>query len=233
MVTANLMASQEKTMIRAVLFVAALCMTSPVFAEGVLDKIKKGAESVGKTIDKGAEAVDDTITSTSELLSNEATPEETRAKLDAMAGEILDQLLAENPDARPLYDVSAGYAVFDSRKVTVFPVSAGYGRGVAVSKDTGQHTYMNMGTGGVGGAIGIGGFETKFVILFETPADLDKFINQGYDATAETGAMYGEDKTGETLRFTDGRSFFVLNKKGWRVSAGASGTKFWKSPELN
>ncbi|NOD63193.1 MULTISPECIES: hypothetical protein [unclassified Ruegeria] len=229
---------------RAVLFTAMLSLSGPVFAEGVLGKIKKGAEntadaigrgaeSVGDTISKGAEAVDETINSTSDLLSNEATPEETRAKLDVMAGEILDQLLAENPEAQSLYDVSAGYAAFDSRKISVFPVSAGYGRGVAVSKDTEQHTYMNMGTGGVGAAIGIGGFETKFVILFETPADLEHFITHGYDATAETGAMYGEEKTGETVRFTDGRSFFVLSKKGWRVSAGASGTKFWKSPELN
>lgn len=215
------------------LILAALCVSSPVSAEGVLDKIKRGAETVGNTIEKGAVAVDNTINSTSELLSNEATREETRAKLDAMAGGILDQLMAENHEAQSLYDISAGHAVFDSRKITVFPVSAGYGRGVVVSKDTGQHTYMNMGTGGVGGAIGIGGFETKFVILFETPSDLDKFITQGYDATAETGAMYGEERTGETLRFTEGRSFFILSKKGWRVSAGASGTKFWKSPELN
>ncbi len=231
-------------MLRYLILAAAVFLTSPAIAEGVLDKIKKGAENtanaigrgaegVGNTIEKGANAVDETIDSTSELLRNEATPEETRAKLDLMAGEILDQLLAENPQAQELYDVCAGYAVFDSRKVTVFPVSAGYGRGVAVSKDTGQHTYMNMGTGGVGGAIGIGGFETKFVILFETSADLENFIDHGYDATAETGAMYGEDRAGDTLRFTDGRSFFVLSKKGWRVSAGASGTKFWKSPELN
>ncbi|WP_170759761.1 hypothetical protein [Ruegeria lacuscaerulensis] len=229
---------------RVLIIAAAALMGGPVFAEGVLDKIKKGAEntadaigrgaeSVGNTVEKGANAVDDTVSSTVNLLSNEATPEETRAKLDDMATEILDQLLIENPEAQSLYDVSAGYAVFDSRKVTVFPVSAGYGRGVAVSKDTGQHTYMNMGTGGVGAAIGIGGFETKFVILFETPSDLEKFIDQGYDATAETGAMYGDGSTGETVRFTDGRSFFVLGKKGWRVSAGASGTKFWKSPELN
>ncbi|NOD34000.1 MULTISPECIES: hypothetical protein [unclassified Ruegeria] len=231
-------------MTKAFLFAAALCLSGPACAEGVLDKIKKGAEntaeaigrgaeSVGDTVNKGAAVVDETIDSTSDLLSNEATPEETRAKLDVMAGEILDQLLAENPEAQSLYDVSAGYAAFDSRKISVFPVSAGYGRGVAVSKDTGQHTYMNMGTGGVGAAIGIGGFETKFVILFESRSDLDNFILHGYDATAETGAMYGEDKKGETVRFSDGRSFFVLSKKGWRVSAGASGTKFWKSPELN
>ncbi len=226
------------------LAVAATLLCQSADAQGVLDKIKKGAEntadaigrgaeSVGSTVEKGVGAVDDTIDSTADLLSNEATPEETRAKLDVMASDVLAQLLAENPEAQALYDVSAGYAVFDSRKVTVFPVSAGYGRGVAVSKETGQHVYMNMGTGGVGAAIGIGGFETKFVILFETQADLDKFIAQGYDATAESAAMYGDERTDETLRFTDGRSFFVLSKKGWRVSAGASGTKYWKSPELN
>ncbi|CUJ87918.1 hypothetical protein RUE5091_00613 [Ruegeria denitrificans] len=231
-------------MSRALLFAAALFISGPSVAEGVFDKIKKGAattadavgrgaETVGNTIEKGANAVEGTINSTTDLVTNEATPEETRAKLDIMASEVLTQLLAENPDAKALYDVSAGYAVFDSRKVTVFPVSAGYGRGVAVSMDTGQHTYMNMGTGGVGAAVGIGGFETKFVIMFETPVDLQKFIEQGYDATAETGAMYGDERSGETVRFTNGRSFFVLGKKGWRVSAGASGTKFWESPELN
>ncbi|SLN10862.1 hypothetical protein [Ruegeria meonggei] len=229
---------------RLLFIAAAVCLSGPAAADGVLDTIKKGAEktataigqgadAVGNTIDKGVNAVEGTVDSTSELLSNEATPEETRAKLDGMATEILDQLLAENPKAQSLYEICAGYAVFDSRKVTVFPVSAGYGRGVAISKDTGQHTYMNMGTGGVGGAIGIGGFESKFVIMFETPTDLDKFIADGYDATAETGAMYGDESTAETVRFTDGRSFFQLSKTGWRVSAGASGTKFWKSPELN
>ncbi len=231
-------------MSRVLFLVATLLIGGPAAAEGVLDKIKKGAENaadaighgaeaVGDTVEKGAEVVGETVDSTADLVTNEATPEETRAKLDLMASEVLTQLLAENPEADKLFSISAGYAVFDSRKVTVFPVSAGYGRGVAVSKDTGQHTYMNMGTGGVGAAVGIGGFETKFVILFEAPADLEKFIEHGYDATAETGAMYGEDSSAETVRFTDGRSFFVLGKKGWRVSAGASGTKFWKSPELN
>ncbi|WP_037315815.1 hypothetical protein [Ruegeria halocynthiae] len=228
------------------LFLAAttVLLSGPVAADGVLETIKKGAEgtvdaighgaeSVGSTIEKGATAVGDTIDSTTDLVTNEATPEETRAKLDVMANDVLAQLMAENPEAQALFDVSAGYAVFDSRKISVFPVSAGYGRGVAVSKETGQHTYMNMGTGGVGAAIGIGGFETKFVILFEHPADLEKFVTQGYDATAESGAVFGDDHNGETLRFVDGRSFFVLSKKGWRVSAEASGTKYWKSPELN
>ncbi|WP_170788660.1 lipid-binding SYLF domain-containing protein [Ruegeria lacuscaerulensis] len=203
---------------------ALLC--GPAVADGLLDNIKKGAQKVG-------ESVENTVNSTADLVKNEATPEETRAKLNVMADEVLTQLLAQNPEADALYQVSAGYAAFDSRKVTVFPVSAGYGRGVAVSRETDQHVYMNMGTGGVGAALGIGGFESKYVILFETQADLDKFITQGYEATAEAGTMQGDERTDEAIRFTDGRSFFMLDKKGWRVSAGATGTKYWKSPELN
>lgn len=35
------------------------------------------------------------------------------------------------------------------------------------------------------------------------------------------------------VKFTDGRSFFVLSKTGWRVNANASGTKYWQDKDLN
>ncbi|MEX0349177.1 MAG: hypothetical protein AB3N15_07090 [Paracoccaceae bacterium] len=202
-------------------------------AENLLQGLKHGAEKVGSSIEKGLGRVGESIDSTVDLVTNEATPEETRAELDQMADEVIERLTRENQDAAILYEISAGYAVFDTRKVTIMPVTAGYGRGVAISREDESETYMNMGTGGVGAALGIGGFESQIVILFETPGDFLKFINDGYDATAESGAMFGEDKTGEEIRFIDGRSVFVLTKKGWRVAADATGTKYWRSPELN
>ncbi|SFK62964.1 hypothetical protein [Shimia haliotis] len=212
-------------------------------AENVWQKIKKGAEqtgeaigegaeAVGGAINKGAEAVGNSIESTGELLSNEETPEQTRARLDAMSDQILARLLRDNADANALYQSSAGFAAFDTRKVTIFPVAAGYGRGVAVAPDGGR-TYMNMGSGGLGAAFGIGGFETQFVIIFETRADFDSFVINGFDATAGMGSMSDEGRDEENVRFVDGRSFFVLDKKGWRVNASAEGTKYWRSPELN
>ncbi|TCL09381.1 hypothetical protein BXY66_1426 [Shimia isoporae] len=196
------------------------------------EAIGEGAQAVGGAINKGAQAVGDSLESTGELLSNEETPEQTRARLDAMSDQILARLLAENADAAVLYEASAGFAAFDTRRVTVFPVSAGYGRGVAVAPN-GDRTYMNMGTGGVGAALGIGGFETQFVILFETRADFDSFVVNGYDATAGLGSMSGDSRDDETVRFVNGRSFFLLDKRGWRVNANAEGTKYWRSPELN
>lgn len=225
-----------------------LCLSvgicGPAAAENLLAKLKQGADSAsqaigrgaekaGGAIDKGAQAVGESVTSTVDLVTNEATPEETRTKLDLMAGDVLGRLLVENDQAAMLFAQSAGYAAFDTRKLTVFPVSAGYGRGVAVSNEDGQRVYMNLGTGGLGAAMGIGGFATQFVILFETSADFEEFVTVGYDATAETSAMYGDDKAEQTVQFKDGRSIFVLGKTSWRVAASASGTRYWKAPDLN
>ncbi|MGK0261087.1 MAG: hypothetical protein ACI96M_004546 [Candidatus Azotimanducaceae bacterium] len=208
-------------------------LAAPVSAQSFMDKVKTGAGKVGDVAKKGVDAVGDAVDSTSELVSNEETPQATRAKLDNMANDVLARLLAENSEAAVAYENSAGYAAFDMRRVSIFPLSAGYGRGVTVSAPDGARTYMQMGTGGVGAAFGIGGFESQFVIMFETPIDFERFVENGYDASADAGAMEGTERTMTEVQFTDGRSFFVLSKKGWRVNANASGTKYWKDDDLN
>ena len=220
-----------------------VCLAVPVQAESFMDKVRKGTENaadaigkgadkVGDAVGKGADSVQNSIQSTNELLRDEGTPAQTRDKLDRMADDVLARLLAENTEARRAYAISAGIAVFDMPRVSVFPLSAGYGRGVAVSL-TGDRTYMQMGTGGVGAAFGIGGFESQFVIMFETPVDFQRFVDNGYDASAAAGTMQGRERSGDSVQFTDGRSFFVLSKTGWRINANANGTKYWKDADLN
>ncbi|MGR3662650.1 MAG: hypothetical protein ACU0CA_15940 [Paracoccaceae bacterium] len=202
-------------------------------AKSLLDKIsntaKKGAAAVENTLNNVEKSIDSTV----ELASNEATPQETRDRLDATTRDVLIRLFSENPAARELFDQSTGYAVFDNRKIGVLMVSAGFGRGVAVLAETKERTYMRMGTGGLGLSLGIGGFETQVVILFENEFEFIAFVENGYDATAQTGAMFGDDNMDQTVRFIDGRSIFVLQKKGWKVSATAAGTKYWPDPDLN
>lgn len=219
-----------------VLLATAMHLSSGAVAQGLLGKLSKGAEKaagfVGETAGKAASSLGDTIDSTVDLATGEETPQETREALDAMAAESLNRLFLENEATGNLFYESAGYAVFDIRKIT-FGVAAGLGRGVAVSNETSDRTYMLMGSGGVGWSFGLGGFESQVVILFETIEGFESFIVDGYDATAEAGSMFGDDKIEQTVRFIDGRSIFVQSQKGWKVSATAAGTKYWVDDTLN
>ena len=218
-------------MVLVVLAAVGLAVAAP--AETLGERLRAGSQKAGQAVKNTARAVGETVDSTVELATKDASPDVTRAKLDAMADETLENLFATNPAARAQFDASAGYAVFDTRKATLLGVVAGFGKGVAVSKLTGARTYMNMGTGGVGLAFGFGGFESQVVILFEDEPVFERFVVEGYDATAQAAGRAGEEGAEETMRFVDGRSIFVLGKNGWRVSATAAGTRYWAAADLN
>lgn len=219
--------------LRIIILAALVSVAHGASAQSVFDKVAKGVSKAGDAAKGVTNSVGNTIDSTSELISDEETPELTRQRLDATAEITLQRLFAENEAAKLLFDLSAGYAVFDTRRVAIVGVAAGFGRGVAVSNLSATRTYMNMGTGGLGLSFGLGGFERQVVILFEEAATFQGFVDHGYDATAESGAMFGDDKADQTVRFIDGSSVFVLTNKGWKVSASAAGTKYWADADLN
>jgi lipid-binding SYLF domain-containing protein len=236
------------TLIGPALIAATISLALAADEPSMLDKLKAGAaqtmekigagtgsavNAIGQTVDKAAQRANATVEQTQYDLSDGATPAETRQKLDRMAEQTLAQLFEKEPDAKPLYDASVGYAVFNTRQVQMM-VAAGYGRGVAVNRETQQRTYMKMGTGGVGVGFGIGGFDVKLVILFETDFQFQKFISQGLDATAEAGTMTGERADKLSLSFdNNGRAVFALTGEGWKVSAKLTGTKYWPDQGLN
>ena len=150
-----------------------------------------------------------------------------------MAKDTLATHFPTNKNTKELFDTSAGYAVFDTHKAVSLGVAAGFSRGVTVSKESNKRTYMNMGTGGVGLSLGIGGFKSQVVILFEKADGFETFVANGYDAAAEAGTIFGEYKSGQQVKFVNGCSIFVLNKKAWKVSTSAPGTKYWLDTDLN
>jgi hypothetical protein len=202
-------------------------------AQTLRERVEGGAamlrDGAGRVIDN----VDRSVEGSIDLLTDEATPEETRAELDRMAFATLERLLVEQPEARDLFDRSAGYAVFDTRRLAALGLAAGVGRGVAVSLTTGDRIYMNMGSGGVGFSLGLGGFETQVVMLFQTDRVFEDFVTRGFDATAEAGSMFGDDEARATAKFADGKSIFYLTNRGWKVSASAAGTRYWVDLDLD
>lgn len=199
----------------------------------IVGGIQKGAQAVGEGASTVAGAVESSINSTAELFSSDDDPAKTREKLDATAEQSLMRLFDEQPKAQDLYEQSAGYAVFDVRKVTLVGFSGGAGRGVATDYEQEQRVYMNLTTAGVGLALGIGGFESQLIILFEDKAGFDRFVTQGFDASANAGSMVGDEKSEIEIEFRNGRAIFVLTTKGWRVAATATGSTFWPDKDLN
>ena len=201
-------------------------------AKAVGDTAKGAVDTAGEAAGKATGAVKGTVDSTKKSLSDEATPAATRAKLDTMAKTTLRRLFAQERGSRALFDRSVGYAVFDKREAS-FYVVAGYGRGVAVNRRTGSRVYMKMATTGAGLSVGLGGFASQLVILFEDSASFESFVAEGLDASAAVGAMAGEEKTQVGLRFTDGKAVFVLTGKGWKVAAKLTGSRYWPDEALN
>jgi hypothetical protein len=190
------------------------------------------AGALGVVTDKAVDKVNETVESAERDLLDEATPEQTKAKLDAMAEETLGRLFEAQPGARDLFDLSAGYAAFATRQLDM-GVTAGYGRGVAIDLATGARTYMRAGSAGVGVSFGYGGFDTRIVILFEDAEALRRFVTEGLDASAEAGTILGDDNRRLALHFEDGRAVFMLTKTGWKVSAKLAGTRYWPDDGLN
>ena len=230
-----------------VLGLIALLAPTITGAQSVLDSVKQGASNASKAVGEAAGsaagaagkatgkvtgAVTETVEGTQKDLRDEATPQETRAKMDAMAEKTLMRLFKEKPESRSMFDRSAGYAVFDAREAS-FYVAAGYGRGVAVNRQTEARTYMKMATAGAGLSFGFGDFERQLVILFENAAELNKFVSSGYDASAGVSTLSGEKRDELALKFTEGKAVFLLTKKGWKISAKLTGSRYWPDEMLN
>jgi len=158
------------------------------------------------------------------------TPAEKRARIDTMAQETLDQLMAKSPGAKELYGKAVGYAVFDNLKLSLF-ITGGGGVGVAVNKTTGKRTYMKMGTAGLN--VGLGGQKFQVVFLFQNMETFNDFVRHGWQADASANAVAGTAGANKGTTFRNGMAVYQLTEGGLMIQADVSGTKYWKSKKLN
>ena len=165
-----------------------------------------------------------------EKTSTELNQDAKRAKINEVAKDTLDRLFAENLNAKELYDRAIGWAVFDNTKVA-FGVSGGGGNGVAVSKETGKHAYMKMGTVGVGFGLGVNSYQVVF--LFQDEVTLRNFIEKGWQADAGATASAGENAAEVKTNFVNGLAIYQLTDKGLMLNADIAGTKYKLNDKLN
>jgi lipid-binding SYLF domain-containing protein len=153
-----------------------------------------------------------------------------RSQVDATAGAALDKLLKENPNAKDLYDKAYGWAAFDNLKIGFF-FSGGGGKGEAVEKATGKKTYMDMGSVGFG--LAFGGKKYDVVFLFQTKAAFDNFVNKGWEAQGSASGTAGNAQGGAQTGFVNGMAIYQISSAGLMANVDLTGSKYFKSKDLN
>ena len=215
---------------RKLSIIALLLAATPLLTAGTWDKMKGAASKSGDAVKDGASAVGDAASDTYEDATTKETAAQTRTKLDATARATLDRLFKEKAGTRSLYDQAFGYAIFDTRKMSLL-ITTGFGGGVAVEKGSGARTYMKMATGGVN--VGVGGQLFQLVFLFEDRASFRRFVDDGWEAGSEANATLGTASAAATPRFVDSMAVYQLTEAGVMLALDFTGTKYWKDKELN
>jgi lipid-binding SYLF domain-containing protein len=153
-----------------------------------------------------------------------------RLKIDETAQEALDQLFESNSKAKDLYEGAYGWAVFDNLKLAL-GFSGGGGSGVATKIESGEKTYLKMGTVGVG--FGLGANKYQVVFFFQDAQTFENFVNKGWQADAGATAAAGKESAELKAGFVNGLAIYQLTEKGLIANVDIAGTKYWKDDKLN
>ena len=151
-------------------------------------------------------------------------------KIKESAKASLNELFADNPKAKELYDSSYGWAAFSNLKLALV-FSGGGGNGVAVVKESGAKTFMKMGTAGIGLGLGVNKYDVIF--LFQNKQTFDNFVNKGWQADAGATAAAGKAAADVKTNFVNGLAIYQITEKGLMANADIAGTKYWKNDKLN
>lgn len=162
--------------------------------------------------------------------------EEKRQEVRDIAQNTLERLYKAQPAAKDAIERSAGYAVFSNFGAKILFAGGGKGQGIAVNRKTKAETFMRMVE--VQAGLGVGVKKFRVVWVFEKQADLDKFINAGFEiggqatATAQVSGK-GQDVYAGAMSISPGVWIYQLTDEGVAAELTAKGTKYYKDNELN
>jgi lipid-binding SYLF domain-containing protein len=170
------------------------------------------------------------------IFKKDETPEQQRAQIREVRDQTLADLYKDQPSARGVIESAAGYAVFSNFGMKILVAGGGSGAGIAVVKDSGKETFMKMAE--IQAGLGFGVKKFRLVWVFVDQADLDNFINSGWEIGAQTtaSAQYGDQGaevyTG-AISIKPGVWLYQLTDDGLALELTAKGTKYYKNEELN
>jgi lipid-binding SYLF domain-containing protein len=163
------------------------------------------------------------------------TAQDKRQAAQKMRSDTLAELYELEPQAREQIGKAVGYGVFSNVGIYLVVLSAGNGYGVVEDNETGAVHHMKMATGGLGLGLGVKDFRGVFV--FTSREALDRFVESGWDASAQADAAAKSEEKGDAwagaVDIADGIKLYQITKNGLALQATIQGTKYWKDDELS
>jgi lipid-binding SYLF domain-containing protein len=165
--------------------------------------------------------------------SAQTDKEKKQAEVKKATAAALEKFYKAKPELKAAVAKAPGYAVFTTYGISFLVGGAG-GSGLAHNNKTGKSTFMDMAQASVG--LQVGASETDTLIVFNTAAALQSFIDKGWQygggAEAQAGAGGKSVGGGAGEKVIADASYYTYSKNGFAVGGAVAGTKFWKS-DLN
>jgi lipid-binding SYLF domain-containing protein len=170
------------------------------------------------------------------VFKKEGTPEEQRANIRKVSDQALAELYEAQPSAKAHIQKAAGYAVFSNFGLKILVAGGGSGRGIVIDNKTKKETFMRMAEVQAGLGFGVKNF--RLVWVFDKKADLDRFINSGWELGAQTTASakvagQGVSVFAGAVSVMPGVWLYQLTDDGLALELTAKGTKYYRDDELN
>jgi lipid-binding SYLF domain-containing protein len=175
-------------------------------------------------------------TANASLFKKEGTPDEQRAEIRKVRDQSLAELYKFQPSARGNLERAAGYAVFSNFGMKILVAGGGSGRGLVVDNQTKKETFMKMAEVQAGLGFGVKNF--RLIWVFEKKADLDRFVNSGWEIGAQSTASakvagQGASVFAGAVAVTPGVWLYQLTDDGLALELTAKGTKYYRDGDLN
>ncbi|MGB5985687.1 MAG: YSC84-related protein [Desulfobacterales bacterium] len=160
--------------------------------------------------------------------------EQQKADIRKMADDTLARLYKTQPSAKEAIQKAAGYAVFSNFGMKILFAGGGSGKGLAVNNSNKNATFMKMIE--VQAGLGMGVKKFRLVWVFENPADLEAFINSGWEVSGQATAAAQASGEGAALAgaisIKPGVWLYQLTDDGLAAELTAKGTKYYKDDKL-
>ena len=162
------------------------------------------------------------------------TKKEQRQYVLDMRDVTMQRLYAEKPIAKEQVKDAAGYGVFSNINTNLFLLSTGSGFGVITAKKDKEITFMKMAS--IGAGFGLGLKDYRAVIIFRNQEDMKKFIDKGWEFSAQADAAFKSGEKGVAYSAAKSADLDVityqLTESGAALQATLQGTKYWKHKDL-